>query len=393
MRVALIAYGRLDQRTGGYLYDRLLAEALGRRGVAVEPIALPTAGYAGRLAQNCAFDLRGLIEGGGFDLVLEDELVHPSLVLGGALNPVPPGGPRARRARRVAIVHNLGAAALPRGLVRCAARAIEAGYLAGVDGMVLNSHHTRAEVARVRARMPPHVVAYPGVDHLAAPVAAPRRVQAGSTPTAGCAVARLLFVGNLSPVKGLHLLLPALAALTGQPWSLDLVGSLARDPGYSARIRRMIAELGLQDRIRFWGELSGAALSERFAAASIFVLPSPAEGFGIACLEAMASGLAVVASAYGAAPELITHGADGLLVDPRDARELAGALAALMRDPSRAARLGAAAARTAACWPTWDQCGARVHRLLEALADAAVDETLIPVGRRTRAGIRSEIER
>ena len=95
MRIGLVIYGALSQRTGGYLYDRMLVAGLRRLGAEVEVIRLPDGWYGGRLLQNLAQGARRR----RLDVVLQDELCHPSLWLAN----------RWRRCPVVAIVHNLGA--------------------------------------------------------------------------------------------------------------------------------------------------------------------------------------------------------------------------------------------------------------------------------------------
>jgi glycosyltransferase involved in cell wall biosynthesis len=84
-------------------------------------------------------------------------------------------------------------------------------------------------------------------------------------------------------------------------------------------------------------------VTARLMAADIFVLPSRSEAFPNAVLEAMATGLPIVASGVGGIPELVDNGRTGLLVRPGDSRDLADRLCELMADPARAARLGEAA--------------------------------------------------
>ncbi len=82
-----------------------------------------------------------------------------------------------------------------------------------------------------------------------------------------------------------------------------------------------------------------------YAAADAFCLPSYAEGVPIVLMEAMASGLPVVATRIAGIPELVTDAESGLLVDPGDQRALAGALSRLARSPDLATALGARGAR------------------------------------------------
>jgi starch synthase len=89
--------------------------------------------------------------------------------------------------------------------------------------------------------------------------------------------------------------------------------------------------------------------------ATVFACPSLYEPLGIVNLEAMACGTAVVASAVGGIPEVVSDGETGLLVRPDDPGALAGALSALIADPARASALGRAGRERAVAefgWPT-----------------------------------------
>ena len=106
------------------------------------------------------------------------------------------------------------------------------------------------------------------------------------------------------------------------------------------RLRDLAAELGLAGRVRFWGVASRAELASLLHGCAVFALPSIWEAFGIASLEAMVCGKAVVASDCGGIPEVVRHGETGLLVPPGDAPALGAAMAELLRDQERAAAMG-----------------------------------------------------
>jgi glycosyltransferase involved in cell wall biosynthesis len=111
------------------------------------------------------------------------------------------------------------------------------------------------------------------------------------------------------------------------------------------RIRRQIAADGLSDRV-FFVE-STTTIERYFQAANIYVLPSIREGLPLALLEAMASGLACVATRLpGSTDSVIDDGRNGLLVEPDDERAFASAIRALILDLERAARLGSSARET-----------------------------------------------
>lgn len=177
---------------------------------------------------------------------------------------------------------------------------------------------------------------------------------------------RILFLGMLSERKGMQELQDALLALRDVAWTLDVVGG-EEGAGERARWESAYAAAGLADRVRFRGPLYGAEKLHLLYADGIFVLPSRSESFGIANLEAMAAGLAVVSTRVGAIPEYIDHGVHGLLVPPGDAPALSAALRLLLTDAALRARCGAAAQERAR-----DFDWARVLQQLVAVYDAAL---------------------
>jgi glycosyltransferase involved in cell wall biosynthesis len=108
----------------------------------------------------------------------------------------------------------------------------------------------------------------------------------------------------------------------------------------AARLRRKAG-----DGIVFVGALSSGQLSAIYAAATFFAMPSTGEGFGLVFLEAMQSGLACLA-APGAAEEIMQDGVSGVIVDPADPSEVAGAIVRLFTDAPWRASLASAARRT-----------------------------------------------
>jgi glycosyltransferase involved in cell wall biosynthesis len=124
-------------------------------------------------------------------------------------------------------------------------------------------------------------------------------------------------------VKGHDVLVQALARLVrdGRDLHLTMVG----DGTERARLERRVSALGLSGRVRFAGALSGESLVTELAHADLYVQPSRREGFGVALVEAMATGLPVVATRSGG-PEGIVTAADGVLAAPDDAPALAAAM-------------------------------------------------------------------
>jgi glycosyltransferase involved in cell wall biosynthesis len=148
-------------------------------------------------------------------------------------------------------------------------------------------------------------------------------------------------LANYEARKGQEDLLRAVAALdTQRPVRVELLGFEA-EPGRRQRLLELAAALGLTD-VDVPGPVTGDAKDARLAAAHCFCLPSYDEGLPMSMLEAMAVGLAVVATRVGAIPEAIEDGREGLLSEPGDVAALTAHLARLIEEPNTAAALGAA---------------------------------------------------
>ncbi|MBV9779437.1 MAG: glycosyltransferase family 4 protein [Acidobacteriaceae bacterium] len=162
----------------------------------------------------------------------------------------------------------------------------------------------------------------------------------------------ILFVGALQIRKNVARLVEAFERLPdeGRHWRLVLAGAQS---GYQARgILERIERSACRERIRLTGYVSGAELAGLYSRASIFVLPSLDEGFGIPVLEAMAHGAPVVTSNRSALVEVAGEAA--ILVDPYSVDELASALVRLIQDPDlrgKLSDLGRARARSY----TWER--------------------------------------
>ena len=150
----------------------------------------------------------------------------------------------------------------------------------------------------------------------------------------------LLAVGMMRPgdkLESYKVLAESLAGLASSAWSLLIVGDgSARDD-----VRAAFAPLG--DRVVYAGALAESALPPIYAAADVYVWPAVNEAFGMAILEAQAAGLPVVAGDSGGVGGIVADGVTGLLVRPRDAAALAGALAPLLEDRTRTRTMARAA--------------------------------------------------
>jgi glycosyltransferase involved in cell wall biosynthesis len=155
-------------------------------------------------------------------------------------------------------------------------------------------------------------------------------------------------VGELNVLKGQEEFVLAAAEIAKDfpdAYFLSIGKDNSRGATYKRKLRRLVKVLGLEEKFKFleWVEDTAPLLS----ALDIFVSASHSESFGLAILEAMASGKPVVATETGGARELIENGRSGILVKVKDPVAIASAVCNLLRDDSLAARLGNEALRRA----------------------------------------------
>ncbi|MFQ5986794.1 MAG: glycosyltransferase family 4 protein [Thermoplasmata archaeon] len=145
----------------------------------------------------------------------------------------------------------------------------------------------------------------------------------------------VLFVGRLVPHKGTEYLL---RAMPGLPAHLLIVGTGPREP----LLRKMATLPTLRDKVHFAGRVSARELPQYYAACDLSVLPSTSrlEAFGIAALEAMASGKPVIVSDVPGVREVIEEGREGLQVDPIDAEDIAAKIRILLADEGLRKEMG-----------------------------------------------------
>lgn len=182
----------------------------------------------------------------------------------------------------------------------------------------------------------------------------------------------ILYVGGISPHKNLQGLARALARVRQSsplPWHLVLVGDYAGDSFYGCyqEVSGLCRQLGLAERVTFTGYVSNQDLVALYSTATLVVLPSFSEGFGLPVVEAMACGVPVAASRRGSLPEVL--GPAGLLFDPENHAEMAAVITRLLTDQPLRAELGAAGRKRAEGY-SWKTAARIVVGLFEEMCRA-----------------------
>ena len=150
MKIGLVIYGSLNTLSGGYMYDRKLVEYLRAQGDTVEIISLPWRNYSSHLMDNFSFKLPA-----NFDILIQDELNHPSLI----------GANRGEHPYPIiSLVHHLRCSELRPKWQNDLYRIVEKKYLQSVGGFIFNSQTTKGVVNGLMAHEKRSVVAYPPTD-------------------------------------------------------------------------------------------------------------------------------------------------------------------------------------------------------------------------------------
>ncbi|MEV6317552.1 D-inositol-3-phosphate glycosyltransferase [Streptomyces sp. NPDC051776] len=181
-----------------------------------------------------------------------------------------------------------------------------------------------------------------------------------------------LFAGRIQPLKAPDILLRAIAELLEEQPRLRerLVVPIVGGPSGSGLakpegLQKLAARLGICDVVRFRPPVGQEQLADWYRAASVLVMPSYNESFGLVAVEAQACGTPVIAAAVGGLPVAVRDGASGFLVSGHDPADYARALRRFSDDPSLTERMGAEAARHAASFG-WDTAAAATADLYTA---------------------------
>lgn len=349
MRLVLITLGDPARLTGGYLYHRRLAELAPAQGARIEFVSFPERPFPLALLDAPAVLERAMRRRPRALLLDSLAAAYLGLALAWQGPPVPMLG----------ILHQ-PPGGIGQGRLRTALQAFldRLAYRRSARLLVASQW-----LADVLAR------GYPAGKVL---VAAPGRDVATELEPAGelrgGRAAALLCVANWLPMKDLHSLLEAFAALPPEAATLHLVGDTEADRAYQRRLRARLDRPDLVGRVVVHGKLSRARVAGMYAASDVFVLPSLWETYGTVYGEAMAAGLPVVGWRLGNLPFLARHEQEGLILEPGDVPGLTRSLQRLAGDEPLRRRMGQAAAERARTFPTWEET---TRTILQAAREVA----------------------
>ena len=347
MRLGLLIYGSLDTLSGGYLYDRKLVEYLQTQGDTVEITSLPWRNYAGHLTDNFRFRLPA-----GLDLLIQDELNHPSLLSANHHRHIYP---------IISLVHHLRSSEQRPAWGNWFYHLIEKRYLDSVDGFIFNSQTTKRVVNGLVEGSKPNIVAYPPTDRFGHPMPEDK-VVARAHETGPL---RIVFLGNVIPRKCLHVLVTALHLQPRQSdFHLDVIGGIDLNRSYASAVFHSAYDLPNPLNMEIHGLLDNENLIAKLKSAQVLVVPSSYEGFGIVYLEGMAFGLPAIGTTAGAASEIISEGENGYLVPPDDATMLAERLAALANDRELLVQMSIKALMRYRQQPSWEETAGMIREFL-----------------------------
>lgn len=351
MREVIFAIpGDLDTPTGGYRYDKRVIEELPALGWRVKHLQLSAEfpSPSDRALAETAKTLAG---------IPADALV---MIDGLALGAIPRNTLNALKARLVALCHH--PLAFETGLTSDRIDYLhrtEREALSRAIATIATSRSTAELLAReFNVAAEDLTVAEPGTEP------APR-AKGDVTPQ------RILSVGAITRRKGHDTLAKALSKIRDLEWEWRVAGSSDRDRVAMEALQREIADGNIEARTALLGPLDDAGLEREYSSASLFVLPSHFEGYGMAFTEALARGLPVVAGSGGALVETVPKGA-GVFVAPGNFGELALTLRRLLTSPAELSKRADAAWEYSKQLPRWSDTARHIaDALSRAHAKAA----------------------
>lgn len=353
MKIAFILYGKADKRSGGFLYDSFLIRSLERRGHCVRIFSQNEGSFAGKILENSMTRYKFLIDFNP-DLIIEDELNHPSLFLINRKLKSVIGS------SSVAVVHHLRSDEKLNFFLKPFIRFIEYLFLNSCDAFIFNSNNTMWSAEKLlKKNLSANPVVYPGKDNL------PLKDRLNKNND----IINILFAGNLVPRKNPDLLLRVLKKISGKRWKLFICGAGNPQSPYYIKLKKTAADLIKTGQIEFSGRVSDEKLSSMISESDLLIVPSDWEGFGIIYLEAMRGGAVPVASQSGGAGEIIDDRENGFLIPPEDESSLEQLLREIIDNPGILCDMQRKGIKKAENFPTWDDTMKKAVNFIEIIND------------------------
>ncbi len=363
MRIGLLVYGDINTISGGYLYDRKLVEILRRHGDEVNIFSIKKPSYFKALLSNSIpqeLEKHDQTKESKeskeqkLDILIQDELIHPSLWrINHKLKEL-------LRCPIVSLVHLLSSAMPNTYYKNLISKTVEKRYLKSIDALILNSKETLKQTNKLlQNKLPPNLIAVPCGNNFKGGETASKNYFSKQL--------KILFVGNITQQKGLHVLIKAIYKLNNENISLSVVGREDIDLRYINNIKNYIKINEIDKQIKFYGPLADEALQQKYLEHDVFVLPSVNEAYGIVFLEAMQFSMPVIGCKLGGAKEIIDDAKNGYLIDPEDSDKLADLIDLLHHDRQLLSRLSQSARQKYLLHPTWDESINEIRKFLQEL--------------------------
>jgi len=243
----------------------------------------------------------------------------------------------------------------------------ETDVINSVDGVVVSTEAEATEISRLYDVSPSRVeVIAPGVD---LELFRPTDVQTARDHLGVREDNVVLYVGRLEPLKGVDILVKAVADLemVGSTRLLIVGGDKKTDP-LAEKLGVLAGSLGIADKVTFAGPVPQSELPTYYGAADVLVLPSHYESFGLVALEAMACGTPVVVSRVGGLKTFVRNGESGYLIPWRCPDPFSQQIEIMLANPSLRSAMGAAALETARRMG-WNGVSTRLIDFYDSLVD------------------------
>lgn len=180
-----------------------------------------------------------------------------------------------------------------------------------------------------------------------------------------------LSIGAINKRKGYAYLLEAFRELRDCSFKSYIVGTI-EDKNYYNSLSSLIKRYDLEEKVNLTGYLSNGELRELYIKSDLFILPSLLEGYGIVFCEALCYGLPVLATNVGAIPEIISHGYNGLLFDPRSAIAIEKAIRMIISNPEIAERLAYNALEFCRCLGSGEEMQQNIEKFIKAIESGKI---------------------